>query len=119
MDEGTLVVFHLPYGSAPALHRTFRRRVYGEESSSWGGKYRYHRKGILEEIPHVRLYWGVVIIRSQDQAGLTRWLRKEGAKVMVRRLWLTPSDRRSLQVGIDLGDPVPKFAFKPQSRCGK
>lgn len=92
------MVFHLPPGSAPAAHRTFRRRVYGEESSSWGGKYQYHRKGILEEIPHVRLYWGVIIIRPQDQGRLTRWLRKEGAEVVSRRLWLTTGDRRSLQV---------------------
>ena len=98
MDEGALLVFHLPVGSAPALHRTFRCRVYGEESSSWGGRYQYHRKGFLEEVPHVRLYWGVIIVRTSDRERTARWLRKEGAEVATRRLRLTPSDRRALQV---------------------
>jgi len=30
------------------------------------GEYHYHRKGILDEIPHVQLYWGVIIIKKSN-----------------------------------------------------
>jgi hypothetical protein len=96
MAEGVLLVFHLPPGSTPAEHRTFRRRVYGEATSSWGGKYRYRRKGALEAIPHVRLYWGVVIVRGQDGRKTTRLLRDEGAEVSSRQVILTTADRGQL-----------------------
>ena len=97
MAEGALLVFHLPSGSPPKHHQSFRQRLYGGETSSWGGKYRYHRKGVLDEIPHVQLYWGVVIVRPEDRGKLVRWLRGEGAKVEMRQVVLTRGDSRTLQ----------------------
>ncbi len=96
MAEGLLLVFHLPPGSAPARHRALRRRVYGEATSSWGGKYRYRRKGALDAIPHVRLYWGVVIVRSEDGRRTLRLLREEGAEVVARKVILTAADQGAL-----------------------
>jgi len=96
MAEGVLLVFHLPQGSAPARHQSFRQRLYGGKTSSWGGKYRYHRKGVLDEIPHVRLYWGVILVRPADRGKLERWLRGEGAQVATRRVMLTAGDSRTL-----------------------
>ena len=97
MTEGVLLVFHLPEGSPPVKHRSFRRQVYGEETSSWGGKYRYHRKGILDEIPHVRLYWGILIVREADGGRLARRLRDQGAVVATRRVLLTRGDETRLR----------------------
>ncbi len=97
MTEGILLVFHLPVGSPPGKHRTFCRRVYGEETSSWGGKYHYHRKGLLEDIPHVRLYWGVVIVGKRDGRKVVRKLREEGATTIVRRIMLTREDEGELR----------------------
>lgn len=92
MAEGVLLVFHLPEGSLPAKHREFRRRVYGEATSSWGGKYRYRRSGILDGTPHVRLYWGVIVVGTLDGGRLARWLRRQGARVSVRAVTLTSGD---------------------------
>lgn len=97
MAEGILLVFHLPVGSSAGKHRTFRRRVYGEETSSWGGKYRYRRKGLLDGTPHIRLYWGVVIVEKGNGGKMAHLLREEGATVLVRRVILTRGDEGGLQ----------------------
>lgn len=93
---GRLVVFHLPEGSPRAAHRHFARRVVGEATSSWGGKYRYRRKGLLEEVPHVPLHTGVVLLLPEHAVGLSRRIREEGGVVEVRTVELTRSDERTL-----------------------
>ena len=94
--DGVLVVFHLPAGSPPAEHRAFRRRIYGEDTSSWGGRYAYRRRGLLDGLRHVRLYWGVVIVRREDAARLLEAVRRNGGKAVTRAVRLTGVDRRLL-----------------------
>lgn len=92
-----LVVFHLPEGSAPADHRRFRRAVYGEESTSWQGKYRHHRAGFLDGVPHVRLYWGVVLVREADWGPFRKVLADHGAVTAWREVTPTAGDLRALE----------------------
>ena len=94
--EGTLVVFFLPLGSSKKNHRRFRRRIYGEDTSSWGGRYRYRRKGLLDEIPRVLFYTGVVIVRNRDAQPLIRSVKEVGGTVFRRRVRLTDEDARAL-----------------------
>ena len=101
--RGIIVVFHLPEGSPPSRHRQFRRRVYGEETSSWGGKYHYRRSGLLDGIPHVRLYWGTVLVGEEDGRRLVRAIRAEDGVVEVRRVELTTKDWRVLVASRDPG----------------
>ncbi len=91
-----LVVFHLPEGSSSADHRRFRRAVYGEESTSWQGKYRHHRAGFLDGVPHVRVYWGVVLLRESDRDAFRRLLDDHGAVVAWLEVVATPGDLRAL-----------------------
>ncbi len=97
VTDGCLVVFHLPTGSSRVQHRRFARRVVGEVTSSWGGKYRYRRQGLLDEVAHVPLHTGVVLVCAEDAPGLCRRLRAEGGVVEIRRVELTDSDRRRLR----------------------
>lgn len=94
--DGVIVVFYLPPGSSPAQHSRFRRTIYGEETSSWGGRYRYRRRGYLDTTPHVRLNWGVVIVRSGNAARLTSIIRENGGTAHSRAVKLTKADERIL-----------------------
>lgn len=94
--DGVLVVFHLPPGSPPGSHREFRRRIYGEETASWGGRYRYRRRGVLDDLPHVRLYWGIVIVRREDARKFLAAVRGNGGEAATRAVGLTAADRKSL-----------------------
>jgi len=95
-EEGILVVFHLPEGTDKAKHRVFRRKIYGEETSSWKGRYQYHRTGVLDKIPHVRLYWGTVIVRGYSARTLIRTIKENGGIIDTRVVRLRPSDKRAL-----------------------
>lgn len=64
-----------------------------------GGLYEYRRKGLLDEVPHVLLYTGVVIIRAEDERRLTRELRPYEAQVHRRWVYLEASDARALAEG--------------------
>ena len=74
------------------------KRLYGQETSSHGGKYRYRRTGLLEGVPHKRLIRGVVVLREEDAKSVVRLLRELGAEVHVRRVELTMADRKALSL---------------------
>lgn len=61
------------------LATTLRRKVYGEDTSSHGGQYRYRRRGVLDEVPHVRVYWGAVIVWKEDWPRVQKVLDEHGA----------------------------------------
>ncbi len=93
--EGTLIAFRLArYDKDRASELV--KRLYGQRTSSHGGRYVYRRKGLLDEIPHVRLIRGVIIVRTEDAERVEKLLRASGAEVMERRVTLTTNDARSL-----------------------
>jgi len=94
--DGTLVVFTLPAGTPLDVHRRFRKRIYGEETSSFGGRYRYRRKGLLDQIPHVKLYTGVVILRKEDVRRVMAVVLENGGGCVKRQVRLIREDLRVL-----------------------
>ena len=81
--EGTLIAFRLAsYDKDQASELV--KRLYGQRTSSHGGKYVYRRKGLLDEIPYVRLIRGVVILRTEDARRVTAFLEGFGAEVHAR-----------------------------------
>ncbi|MBI4739240.1 hypothetical protein HY772_06830 [Candidatus Woesearchaeota archaeon] len=94
--DAMLVVFHLSEGTPSNVHKRFRRVIYGEATSSWGGRYRYHREGILDTVPHVWLYWGVVIIKSSDYKKLKEIFNQYPVVVKKRTVKCIKGDSREL-----------------------
>ena len=91
-----LVVFHLPKGSSTSDHQRFHRELYGRETSSWGGRYQYRLRGLLDGIPHVLLYRGVVLIREEHLPVLELFLRSYSAEYVWREAVPTEEDLRFL-----------------------
>ncbi len=93
--EGTLIAFRLArYDKDRASELV--KRLYGQRTSSHGGRYVYRRKGLLDEIPHVRLIRGVILVRTEDAAKLCEFLERMAAEVHARRVILTSADREVL-----------------------
>ncbi len=93
--EGTLIAFRLAkYDKAQASELV--KRLYGQRTSSHGGRYVYRRKGLLDEIPHVRLIRGVIIVRTEDAGKVLELLRALRAEVHRREVELTEEDRQCL-----------------------
>jgi len=74
------------------------KRLYGQRTSSHGGKYVYRRKGLLDEVPHVRLIRGVVIVRTEDAARVAALLEDLRADVHARKVALTREDREAMGI---------------------
>ena len=93
-----LVVFHLPKGSSTSRHQRFHRELYGRETSSWGGRYQYRLRGLLDEIPHVLLYRGVVLIREEHLPMLELFFRSYSVDYVWREAVPTEEDLELLSV---------------------
>lgn len=93
----SLLIFHLPPGTPNGEVGKFVKKLYGQATSSWGGKYRYRRPGLLDRVPHRRLLRGVVIVQQRDQAEVLEFLEEWGATVEVREIRPTSEDLKVLR----------------------
>ena len=75
------------------------KQLYGQATSSHGGRYRYRRRGLLDDIPHCRVIRGVLILRARDADRVAGWLRERGAEVHAREVRLTQEDLPHLGFG--------------------
>jgi hypothetical protein len=69
---------------------------YGQDSTSWKGKYTYHRHGLLDDIPHRKLLRGVIILRNEDVPRVLEFLGKYTLTLHVREIKLTREDENLL-----------------------
>ena len=98
-DPGVVVlVFRLPPKAPNVRASQFCQRLYGQSVSSWGGKYRYRRKGVLDGIPHRKLLRGVVLLRRSDVGPVLNVLDEFHAQVEVRVVQPTREDLAALQM---------------------
>jgi len=86
------VVFRLPPKTKQSVANVFCQRFYGQDASSHGGKYRYHRRGILDDIPYRKLIRGVIILKLEDLDTVLTFLDRYDAEVYVRRIRLAAED---------------------------
>ncbi len=56
--NGTMILFQLPERTDHNTVNKFIQKFYGQDSTSGKGKYRYHRHGFLEDVPHRKLLRG-------------------------------------------------------------
>ncbi|MGC8673415.1 MAG: hypothetical protein ACP5TO_07980, partial [Thermoplasmata archaeon] len=48
-------------------HSKFFQGLYGVDIKSHKGKYVFHKKGLLEDIPHIKLIKGVIIVAEKHR----------------------------------------------------
>ena len=97
--KGFLIVFKLPPRKKNVEVSKFCQKFYGQDSSSWHGKYRYHRKGLMDDIPHRKLLRGVIVINPMDLETVLEFLEGYNAQVHVREVKLTEMDKKTLKRG--------------------
>jgi len=91
------VIFRLPRKTNNTTISKFCQKFYGQNTSSHNKKYRHHRHGLLDDIPHRKLIRGVVIIRTQDVERITDFLGQYSAEVHIRTIKLTEEDSKILE----------------------
>ncbi len=89
---GKIIVFRFPKKTNQKSLNQFCKKFYGQETSSHGGKYRYKRKGLLDNIPHIKLIGGVIIVSNVNADRLIQFLKEYDAEFFVRDVTLLPED---------------------------
>lgn len=94
--NGRLIVFQLPSGLPSAQRSKFHQAFWGQTTTSWGGKYSFHRKGLMDDIPYRRFSRGVLVLEPDHADQVTAFLKEWNAEVHVRRLELDETDKAYL-----------------------
>ncbi len=93
---GKIIVFRFPKKTNQRSLNQFCKKFYGQETSSHGGQYHYRRKGLLDNILHVKLIGGVIIVSSENAEKVMQFLRDYDAEFFVREVILLPEDETIL-----------------------
>ena len=107
--NGTMILFQFVEKTEHNTVNKFMQKFYGQDSTSWKGKYRHHRRGFLENIPHRKLLRGVIIIRTEDVPQVLGFLEKYSLTLYVREVKLTGDDEKILGGGEPMNNSVPKL----------
>ena len=91
-----MILFQSPERTDQNTVIKFMQKFYGQDSSSWNGKYKYHKHGFIEDIPHRKLLRGAVILRGEDVPEVLDFLVKYSITLHVREIRLTPVDEKIL-----------------------
>ena len=94
--DGAIVVFRLPADMSATGKNRFCQLFYGQDTTTWKGRYSYHRYGFLDDIPHRRLGRGVVIVRIEDAGKVESFLRAHLNEFHIRKIVMTAEDRKLL-----------------------
>ncbi len=93
---GKIIVFRFSKKTSQKSLNQFCKKFYGQETSSHGGKYYYRRKGLLDNIPYIKLIGGVVIVSNENADKLIQFLKEYDAEFFVRDVFLLPEDETIL-----------------------
>jgi len=102
MNKGKIVAFRVYKNkdavvkNSQAVMNRFVQKFYGQDASSHGGKYRHHKRGLLEDVAHIKLLRGVIILKEIDLEKIVSFLNEYNAEVYIRDIILTPEDEKIL-----------------------
>jgi len=89
---GKIIVFRFSKKTNQKSLNQFCKKFYGQETSSHGGKYHYRRKGLLDNIPYIKIIGGVIIVSYENADKLIQFLKEYDAEFFVREVILLPED---------------------------
>ena len=93
-----IVAFRLPKGTDTNTLNKFVRGLFGQDSRSWNGRYKFHRKGIMEEVPFRKFMRGVIIIQESDLDKIILYLSGYKAEYYVGKVIKTSESEISMGV---------------------
>jgi len=95
--DGKLIAFIVHTNGNRTKSSMFAKKFYGQETSSNNGRYKYRRKGFLDNIPHIKLIRGVIIVSKKDANKVINFLKGYDTDIYIRNVELTSEDIKNLQ----------------------
>ncbi len=99
---GNIIVFRFKEKTEQKSINQFCKKFYGQETSSHGGKYHYRRQGLLDNIPHIKLIGGVIIITKDSAGKVIDFLKGYDTEFYIRDVILLLED----EVVLDKFQPI-------------
>ncbi len=75
----------------------FLRELAGHNDKSNYGKYTYRKRGILDEMPHIKLVRSVIVVSSNKSTPIINLIKKYGINAYIRDILLTEDDINKLK----------------------
>lgn len=70
----------------------FLQELAGQDNKSNYGKYSYHRRGLLDDIPHIKPVRSVIIVSSNEIAAIIDLFKRYKINTYIRDIILTKED---------------------------
>ena len=100
MKKGVIITFDI---STKSIQRkdivSLHRKLYGYIDYSQNGKYKYHRQGILDKIPHLNPTRSVIITSKNHSQKIVDLLKKCTNNIFMREIILTEKDMEIIKNG--------------------
>lgn len=98
--EGKIICYNLKTSglSRSDLDR-FLRELAGHNDKSNYGRYNYRKRGILDDIPHIKPVRCVIVVSSKESTPIIFLLKKYTIDAYIRDITLTKSDLKILRKG--------------------
>ncbi len=98
MKTGKIICYTLGSKPTAAERNKFRKLFLGYTDFSNSGQYKYHRDGLLSEIPYIKPIRSVIIVQNKDCDLVVRFLKKYNATIFVKSVILTIEDKKELKI---------------------
>ena len=90
--NGNIIVFRFKEKTEQKFINQFCKKFYGQNTSSHGGKYQYRRHGLLDNIPHIKLIGGVILVKKDFAEKVVDFLKEYNAEFYIREVILLYED---------------------------
>ncbi len=91
-NRGKIIVFKVLTKTNKLVMNKFCRQFYGYLDRSHNYRYQYKRKGFIENIPHIKLLRGVIIVKKEDANEIILFLKSYNAEIFEREIILLSED---------------------------
>ncbi len=96
-NTGSIIIYKLT-GLSQIDRDKLCRKLLGRTVKTHKGKYTHHIKGLLDDIPHIRIGKGILIINKEEEIRLSNFLKTHEVKeVFIREIILTKKDINKLK----------------------
>ena len=81
----------------PTQLNRFCQKLYGQDTTTHGGRYKYRKRGLLDDIPNWRLIRGVLVLFEEDKDLVLNFLKEWGAETYVWTVELDDGDIKAIR----------------------
>jgi len=95
--KGRLIAFRVYKNTDRKTTNRFCQKFYGQNTTSHKEKYHHHKQGLMEDIPHIKLIRGAIVVVEKNARKVIRFLKNFNAEIHTRKVTLTAADKKALR----------------------